>query len=86
MSKEPDLKEGLVGGPSQKTAEMETQLEKISKEIFGRSRADEDHCVTCGSDKVKHSDFRDELSRREFRISHSCQFCQDQTFGSPEEE
>lgn len=82
----PDTKEGLVGGPSQKTVEMETQLDRMSKHIFGRSRVDEGHCVTCGSDKVKHGDFRDELSRREFRISHMCQFCQDKTFCPPEEE
>ncbi len=30
---------------------------------------------------VKMSEFRDELSKREFQISGLCQSCQDKTFG-----
>lgn len=39
-------------------------------------------CATCGSDKVKPSDFRDGLSRQEYSISGMCQKCQDKVFGS----
>lgn len=35
-------------------------------------------CATCGGPA---EEFRDELSRREFRISGMCQKCQDATFG-----
>lgn len=38
-------------------------------------------CATCGSDKIKPSDFKDDLSRREFKISALCQKCQDSVFG-----
>lgn len=30
---------------------------------------------------VKQEDFRDDLSRKEFKISGLCQKCQDETFG-----
>lgn len=39
----------------------------------------DDKCPLCGED-VKEEDFRDELSRKEFELSHMCQFCQDETF------
>jgi hypothetical protein len=63
-----------------KSPEMEKQLEDMSQELFGRSRAG-DVCVTCGSEKVKPSDFRDALSRKEYSISKMCQSCQDSVFG-----
>jgi len=36
-------------------------------------------CPTCG-DKVSEKDLRDELSRREYKISFMCQNCQDEIF------
>jgi hypothetical protein len=39
-------------------------------------------CPTCGSDRVQPDDFKDDLSRREFKISHMCQNCQDNVFES----
>ena len=63
-----------------KTPEMEAALENMARKMYGRSRKDP-ACVTCGSIKVKREDFRDELSWREFLISHMCQECQDKTFG-----
>lgn len=62
-----------------KSKEMEQLLDNLSKKMFGRSRND-NVCVICGSDKIKPEDFVDELSRKEFRISHMCQACQDATF------
>lgn len=40
-------------------------------------------CPFCG-EQVNDGDFRDELSRREHRISGLCQKCQDQTFRKAE--
>ena len=37
-------------------------------------------CPFCQKE-VKAEDFRDELSRREFKISGICQKCQDDVFG-----
>lgn len=36
-------------------------------------------CPFCGK-KVDPKDFRDELSRKEFKISGMCQKCQDEVF------
>jgi len=53
--------------------------EEIAKLMFGRSRKDP-VCVACGSPKIGSDDFRDDLSRQEFRISRLCQECQDSVF------
>lgn len=68
-----------------KSPEMEAFLNKLTKATFGRERTG-DVCVTCGSTKVKPEDFRDDLSRKEFRISKMCQVCQDSVFGVPYED
>ena len=62
-----------------KDSGLESALNGIAKAIFGRAR-DEGICVTCGSNKVKPEDFRNDLSRREYRISMMCQACQDDVF------
>lgn len=64
---------------------MEKFLENFVQREFGRSRKGK-CCVTCGSDKIEDSDFRDRVSLQEFAISHMCQKCQDSVFGSPEDE
>ncbi len=43
------------------------------------------NCPFCGEKIGPPSDFRDELSRREFLISGLCQKCQDKTFGGGDE-
>ena len=50
---------------------------------FGKEveRVEAGLCPFC-SEPVKEEDFRDELSRKEFRISGLCQKCQDGIFGS----
>lgn len=53
---------------------------ELTKSLFGRER-DGSCCVTCGSKKVEHDDFRDALSRKEWKISFMCQKCQDSAFG-----
>ena len=37
-------------------------------------------CVFCQK-KVKESDFRNEISLKEWHVSHLCQACQDSVFG-----
>jgi len=64
-----------------KTPQMESLLEDMGRELFGRSRkvaADNQLCMSCGAD-ANH--FRDEISRKEYGISHLCQSCQDSVFG-----
>lgn len=41
---------------------------------------EEKKCPTCEKD-IKETDFRDELSKREHKISGMCQECQDLVFG-----
>lgn len=63
-----------------KTPEMQSAVNSLAMAMFGRTN-DGNACVTCGSDAVKPSDFRDALSRKEFGISGMCQKCQDSVFG-----
>jgi hypothetical protein len=62
-----------------KSPEMEKFLNKVALDVFGRERNGK-QCVTCGSIRILPSDFRDELSYKEFQISFMCQKCQDETF------
>lgn len=68
--------------PSEKSPQMEEFLERFA----GRSTAiKEDKCVPppmgCGGPATE---FRDEVSKEEYRISGLCQRCQDAIFGSEE--
>jgi len=40
-------------------------------------------CVLCGSKRINQTDFKDDISRREYRISGMCQDCQDEVFTEP---
>jgi hypothetical protein len=58
--------------------------EDSAMSLFGRSRSlaiAGNGCVKCGE---LATDFRDEVSRKEFGISGLCQPCQDSIFGGPE--
>lgn len=46
----------------------------------------EKKCATCGSTKISHEDFENELSRKEYAISGMCQVCQNSVFKEPSEE
>lgn len=59
-----------------KSPAIEKMLNEVAMASYGRTRS-EYQCVQCGTDKVKHEDFKDDLSRREFSISRFCQKCQD---------
>ena len=66
---------------------MEQFQEDISMKFFGRSVSlakAGNQCVCCGK---AATEFRDEISKREYRISSLCQHCQDEVFAQlPEED
>ena len=58
----------------------------LALNLFGRSRTlavAGKSCVSCGKPAT---DFRDDLSRKEFGISGLCQRCQDEFFAEPLED
>jgi len=62
--------------PSQKSAAMESHIANI----FGKNRRSHIYanvCVMCGE---AASEFKDEISMKEFTISGMCQSCQDSFF------
>ncbi len=62
---------------------MEQFKEDISMAFFGRSVSlanAGNQCVCCGK---AATEFRDEISKREYRISSLCQKCQDEVFAEP---
>lgn len=63
----------------ERTNEMQKFLDNFTKKTFGRTM-EEPFCVICGSERINPEDFRDDLSRKEFEISHMCQKCQDSVF------
>ncbi len=71
--------------PSEKSEGMEQVITRVVG--FDRRKViREDKCVPqpfgCGGDA---KEFKDEVSRREYRISGLCQKCQDKFFGEAEE-
>ena len=70
-----------VAVPSRKDKAMEELIDGHSKETYGRTRTESiraDICVVCGEPATE---FRDELSVKEYTISGACQKCQDKVFG-----
>lgn len=66
--------------PSDKSPEMNADLDRISMEYFGRKRSEcinNDICLVCGKPAFV---FRDDSSRTEFSITGYCQECQDSLF------
>ena len=69
-----------MGEPTKKSAEMESFLDELSQQAFGRLRTESiksDVCSFCGGDAAE---FKDALSEKEYAISGFCQKCQDETF------
>ena len=65
--------------------ELDQLKEDICIESFGRSRSlalAAGQCVKCGTYDLT---FRDEPSKREYKLTVWCQSCQDEFFGAPEE-
>jgi hypothetical protein len=61
--------------------ERSKEMQDFLNDMFSRSRSG-NQCVLCGSTKIQHDDFKDEMSRKEYRISFACQKCQDQIFST----
>mgnify|MGYP007044129294 CR=1 FL=1 len=71
--------------PAKKSPALETMLNKFTSTTFGRERTDsisKDVCVTCGKEATN---FKDQLSRKEYTISGMCQTCQDSVFGEDDD-
>ena len=67
--------------PSEKSPEMTKAIDDLTEKFFGKSRSDSIREAVCVSCKNPATQFRDEISRKEFTISGLCQTCQDQIFG-----
>ena len=64
---------------------MEEKIRKpMAEMLFGKGDPEKPYCAF-NCDNPSH-EFRDELSRKEFRISGICQNCQDEVFGGPDDE
>ena len=60
----------------------------LSKPVFSifpeaADRIMQSLCVSCDTE-IRHHDFRDDISKKEYGISGMCQGCQDSVFGEPE--
>jgi len=69
---------------SQKDPTIVAALDGFSIAMFGRARSiclANHECVTCGGPAME---FKDEVSKREYQISGTCQSCQDKLFSAPE--
>lgn len=69
----------MMAEPTKKSPEMEAIIDATNPS--GRKRVDsikQDICSWCGKPATE---FRDELSRKEYTISGFCQECQDEVFG-----
>jgi hypothetical protein len=67
-----------------KSPQVEAALEGVSLAMIGRShsvaRATQT-CVSCGGPATE---FKDEVSRKEYSLSVLCQKCQDRIYGAEE--
>ena len=65
--------------------ELDNLKEEMALNLFERSRTlalAGNECVKCGEFNLE---FRDEISRKEYKISALCQCCQDGIFGTEED-
>ena len=46
----------------------------------------EGYCVSCDTENIIATSFRDDISRKEYAISGLCQSCQDDVFGGSDDE
>ena len=65
----------------ERTKKMQDFIDNFTETAFG-TKTDGSVCVICRSTKIEPGDFRDDLSRKEFGISHICQQCQDDILGT----
>lgn len=60
--------------------QLQFEMNALALETWGRKVPEEGFCV-CHGERVDPASFRDELSKKEYRISRLCQVGQDQFFG-----
>ena len=67
--------------------ERDPALQEFIDRMFPEEaqRIRERKCPFCGKKIEPGTEFKDELSKREFEISGMCQKCQDEIFKEPEE-
>lgn len=66
--------------PSDKSPDVNKFLDNVAEQLFGNNRTtsiENDICVICCK---MATEFKDEISRKEYTISGMCQACQDETF------
>ena len=67
-----------------KKEEKDPAIQELIKKMAPRPESFEGKtiCALCGKSVDVDADFKDELSKKEWLISHICQECQDKTFAS----
>ena len=68
--------------PTKKSEAIEDLLKALSGGVDRRTMITADLCTGCAGPATE---FKDDLSRKEYRISGFCQKCQDEVFAPPEE-
>jgi hypothetical protein len=66
-------------------SQLQGEMDVLAMEIWGRPVPRDGFCV-CHGEPVDMASFRDDLSRKEFRISKLCQVGQDDFFGAGDED
>lgn len=72
--------------PIQRSPEMQRAFDQISKALGGETVANAQAEARCHHCKKRITEFRTDVSRREYQISGLCQSCQDIAFAPPEDE
>ena len=67
--------------PSNKSEGMEKVNDTISLGLYGRTRTQAIMADICVIDGNTATEFKDDISRKEYTISGMCQKCQDEFFG-----
>jgi len=57
--------------------------EHLMRALFPEQMSNRDNCrcATCGKNMLHLDNFRNEASKKEYKVSGMCQECQDKTFG-----
>ena len=61
-----------------KSPEMQRFIGSVAEALFGATASS---CCVCCKEPICLDSFRNEISLKEYRISHMCQQCQDSVFG-----
>lgn len=69
--------------PTEKAVKIDEMIDSVLEIVNGKGKGRResittDMCVFCNNPATE---FKDELSKREYRISGLCQKCQDEVFG-----